>query len=83
MANIAQTERALAHFNNLLQAADTLVTRLHTRYDTLRNRTIFSGLLRPSHPFHALEEDLQELKATLQSLHLALDNMKSASQERV
>jgi len=83
MANIAQTERALAHFSNLLQATDTLVTRLHDHYDILRSRTIFSGFLRPSHPFHSLQEDLQELKATLQSLHLALENMKSASQERV
>lgn len=81
MANIVQTERALAHFSNLLQATDLLVTQLHDHYDILRSRTIFSGLLRPSHPFHSLEEDLQELKATIQALRITLENMKSASQE--
>jgi hypothetical protein len=62
---------------NILNSASTLAERLHANYDQLRSRRIFSGLY-PSHPFYPMEQDLQELHATIQALKIALANIESA-----
>ena len=81
MEQLITINQRVETFERLLNMAAALLNKIRDDYDKIRKQSAFYAFFLPAGLFKVLEQDFEELYATLQALNLALQNIQSATQQ--
>ena len=78
--NIHTVSPLVDRFDRLLNTAFSLLHKIQQDYDQIRTKNTFYAFVLPTALFQPLQQDFEELHATLQILKIALANIRDGMQ---
>ena len=81
MEQLITIKHRVETFERLLNTAAALLNKIRDDYEKIRQQSGCYAFFLPGGLFKALEQDFEELYATLQALTLALENIGNAMQQ--